>query len=110
MVAQLNSVLLALSMSVYITGLQDECDFIWELQDDFSERYELNQLTINVYPKCSLKGASQSYVVTFHNTSLLTTLSGNVMAENVLRVNVLKYVYLDAVSYTHLTLPTNREV
>eukprot|EP00826_Nyctotherus_ovalis_P051748 TRINITY_DN6483_c0_g1_i10.p1 TRINITY_DN6483_c0_g1~~TRINITY_DN6483_c0_g1_i10.p1 ORF type:complete len:250 (-),score=84.38 TRINITY_DN6483_c0_g1_i10:889-1638(-) len=95
MVAQVNSVLLALSMSVAIRGIQDNCEFTWDLQDNFPENYELNELTINTHPKCSLKGAAQTYVVTFHNTSLITSLGGNAMSEDNLKVSALRYVYIN---------------
>eukprot|EP00826_Nyctotherus_ovalis_P051747 TRINITY_DN6483_c0_g1_i1.p2 TRINITY_DN6483_c0_g1~~TRINITY_DN6483_c0_g1_i1.p2 ORF type:complete len:394 (-),score=112.85 TRINITY_DN6483_c0_g1_i1:889-2070(-) len=93
MESSVNSVLLAMKMHVRIEGTLGECRVTWDLAEDFQAGYRLDRLSIKSYPQCSLQGPAQTYVVTFHNVSLLTSSNGKTLPRNELKAAALRSIY-----------------
>ena len=94
MVAHVNSVQLASSMTVKLRGAREGCELSWELMDVFHKGYQFDKLTVKASPQCNLQGAGQTYFVIFNDVTAFTSVAGHSLKNNLLKASALRYTYI----------------
>ena len=88
----------SLSFEIQSTSASEiaSCDYSWKPFVSFDDinikSIKIMQISLNI--KCSLKGYSEEFVLTFKNPSIIKDLTGNNLKNSIITAKTKKFIYL----------------